>query len=334
MLHRKCWWEKREAVAFCRRTTKESFKTTCSQPRMAQETTYDDLECVPTAEQGTRSHHRGLQEFRHAVQTRSGSHTKATGAQSHMHGRGCFYTPDRAVECVIWRTRSNTKIWVLREETKLNFFSRKHIKAAGVRECECQGFQAPPVSPSSHSPIKTSSSWDDPPVSSPLRWAVLQPWAPHLSPAGVYTSVPRQHLGSCSCYLAATQNSRHAHRETYLSGGIRRGGVDVSTSEAVGLKYHCGNKGSVSGNQDHHRPSTHTHKDISTQPKAGKYPFTITLPEGTVMLLPGPLPFLIQTRLLRKAVTDNSNYQPVGRDHPPALLTIWPLSFHIRPAYV
>lgn len=68
-----------------------------------------------------------------------------------------------AVECEMWRTQSNTKIWVLREETKPNFFSRKHIKAAGVRECEYQRSWAPPVSPSSHSPNKTLSGWNDTP---------------------------------------------------------------------------------------------------------------------------------------------------------------------------
>lgn len=91
--------------------------------------------------------------------------------QEHGHictDTGVFTHHGPAVECVMWRTRSNTKIWVLREETKHNFFSRKHIKAPGVRACERQGFRAPPSLSQFPQPQQDLEQLNDPPsVQSP-----------------------------------------------------------------------------------------------------------------------------------------------------------------------
>lgn len=119
----------------------------------------------------------------------------------------------------------------------------------------------------------------------------------------------------------ASEPKPPSSRKTYLSGGICGGGVDVRTSEAVGLKHHCGNKGSVSGPARALPPTSRCtgRYRLSTFPR--KMPalslwlVNTNLPahllEDAVIVLPGATALFNSDFLPKKAVTDNSNYQRV-----------------------
>lgn len=170
------------------------------------------------------------------------------------------------------------------------------------------------------------------PISSPPSWAVLQAWAPRPSPE-VSTRVSRERT---SAHAPATslqpKPPRHApvRRPTCLGASAEvvwtsapRRPLDSNTT--VGTRGVLAVIGAITDQALSHK------KTPAPSPRLENTNLPSHLLRRLRCCCPGPLPFLIQTRLLKKAVTDNINYQPVGRDPPPALLTIWPLSSHIRP---